>query len=139
MDAGAEVSVASTTSQSTYQTSSKFKSSHHTNLDEPDYDNRYYQAGSDSDSDIDRRSLDLASSHSSDDDYDHNDPSDLKHLSVHDFPQYWVLFLLGWPKFVKSSKSYPLDVLNLKKWFPKNPNIWKSRHAKGKLFGFLAF
>ena len=111
MDAGAEVSVASTTSQSTYQTSSKFKSSHHTNLDEPDYDNRYYQAGSDSDSDIDRRSLDLASSHSSDDDYDHNDPSDLKHLSVHDFPQYWVLFLArvapNLPK-VKSSISYPV-------------------------------
>ena len=41
LDAGAEVSVASTTSQSTYQTSSKFKSSHHTNLDEPDYQDRY--------------------------------------------------------------------------------------------------
>merc|ERR1719433_1949520 len=88
LDAGAEVSVASTTSQSTYQTSSKFKSSHHTNLDEPDYQDRYYHGGngSDSDSDIDRRSLDLASSHSSDDEY--GDHSDLKHLSVHDFPQY---------------------------------------------------
>ena len=87
LDAGAEVSVASTTSQSTYQTSSKFKSSHHTNLDEPDFQDRYYH-GSDSDSDIDRRSLDLASSHSSDDDMYDADPSDLKHLSVHDFPQY---------------------------------------------------
>ena len=43
------------------------------------------------DSDIDRRSLDLASSHTSDDDYENNhvfDPSDLKALSVNDFPQY---------------------------------------------------
>lgn len=87
LDAGAEVSVASTTSQSTYQTSSKLK--YPTNLDEPDLRQRYYQ-GSDSESDMDRRSLDLASSHSSDDDYDNNvyDPSDLKHLSVNDYPQY---------------------------------------------------
>ena len=91
LDVGAEVSVASTTSQSTYQTSSKFKSSHHTmHLDEPDIRDRYYH--SDSETDIDRRSLDLASSiNSSDEDmYDH-DPSDLKHLkhlSVNDYPQY---------------------------------------------------
>lgn len=82
LDAGAEVSVASTTSQSTYQTSSKFKSSH---LDEPDHD-RYYH-GSDSETDIDRRSLDLASSINSSDE-DMYDPSDLKHLSVNDYPQY---------------------------------------------------
>merc|ERR1712203_672023 len=65
-DAGAEVSVASTTSQSTYQTSSKFKSSH---LDEPDHLHERYYHGSDSETDIDRRSLDLASSiNSSDED-----------------------------------------------------------------------
>jgi cadherin EGF LAG seven-pass G-type receptor 1 len=89
LDAGAELSVASTTSQLTYQTSSKFKSSHHTNIDEPDLHGRYFN-GSDSDSDMDRRSLDLASSHSSDEDYDNNvyDPSDLKTLSVNDYPQY---------------------------------------------------
>ena len=85
LDAGAEVSVASTTSQSTYQTSSKFKSSH---LDEPDHlhHERYYH-GSDSETDIDRRSLDLASSINSSDE-DMYDPSDLKHLSVNDYPQY---------------------------------------------------
>merc|ERR1712099_69955 len=86
LDAGAEVSVASTTSQSTYQTSSKFKSSHHTmHLDEPDIRDRYYH--SDSETDIDRRSLDLASSINSSDE-DMYDPSDLKHLSVNDYPQY---------------------------------------------------
>jgi cadherin EGF LAG seven-pass G-type receptor 1 len=86
LDAGAEVSVASTTSQSTYQTSSKFKSSH---LDEPDHliHDRYYQGNSDSETDIDRRSLDLASSINSSDE-DMYDPSDLKHLSVNDYPQY---------------------------------------------------
>ena len=85
LDAGAEVSVASTTSQSTYQTSSKFKSSH---LDEPDHlhHERFYQ-NSDSETDIDRRSLDLASSINSSDE-DMYDPSDLKHLSVNDYPQY---------------------------------------------------
>merc|ERR1712088_1093441 len=85
LDAGAEVSVASTTSQSTYQTSSKFKSSH---LDEPDHlhHERYYH-GSDSETDVDRRSLDLASSINSSDE-DMYDPSDLKHLSVNDYPQY---------------------------------------------------
>ena len=87
LDVGAEVSVASTTSQSTYQTSSKFKSSHHTttHLDEPDIRDRYYH--SDSETDIDRRSLDLASSINSSDE-DVYDPSDLKHLSVNDYPQY---------------------------------------------------
>merc|ERR1712029_989519 len=85
-DVGAEVSVASTTSQSTYQTSSKFKSSHHTmHLDEPDIRDRYYH--SDSETDIDRRSLDLASSINSSDE-DMYDPSYLKHLSVNDYPQY---------------------------------------------------
>jgi hypothetical protein len=118
----AEVSLASTTSQSTYPQSSKFRGSsgvvgHHTsNLDEPDvkyhsshhlppgshhphhhrahggghHDSHYITNGSDSDSDMDRRSLDLASSHTSDDDYENNvfDPSDLKALSVNDFPQF---------------------------------------------------
>merc|ERR1712079_904719 len=74
LDAGAEVSVASTTSQSTYQTSSKFKSSH---MDEPDHLHERYYHGSD------RRSLDLASSINSSDE-DMYDPSDLKHLSVTD-------------------------------------------------------
>ena len=62
----------------------------HSTLDEPDLKHRY--GGSDSEeSDIDRRSLDLASSHTSDDDYENNhvfDPSDLKALSVNDFPQH---------------------------------------------------
>ena len=119
----AEVSLASTTSQSTYPQSSKFRGSsgivgghHGSNLDEPDikyhsshhissgshhphhhqrshhghHDQHYMTNGSDSDSDMDRRSLDLASSHTSDDDYENNvfDPSDLKALSVNDFPQF---------------------------------------------------
>ena len=121
----AEVSLASTTSQSTYPQSSKFRGSsgvvgghHPSNLDEPDikyhsshhissgshhphhhqhrshhgghHDQHYMTNGSDSDSDMDRRSLDLASSHTSDDDYENNvfDPSDLKALSVNDFPQF---------------------------------------------------
>ena len=70
--------------QSTYQTSSKFKSSH---LDEPDHLHERYYHGSDSETDIDRRSLDLASSINSSDE-DMYDPSDLKHLSVNDYPQY---------------------------------------------------
>ena len=106
----AEVSLASTTSQSTYP---KYRSSNlHTipsshqyggggggGLDEPDqlkvHNSRFNVATAASedseDSDIDRRSLDLASSHTSDDDYENNhvfDPSDLKALSVNDFPQY---------------------------------------------------
>lgn len=101
----AEVSLASTTSQSTYP---KYRSQAvHTipahqygggggGLDEPDqlkvHGSRFTAASEDSeDSDIDRRSLDLASSHTSDDDYENNhvfDPSDLKALSVNDFPQY---------------------------------------------------
>lgn len=58
-------------------------------LDEPDIRDRYYH--SDSETDIDRRSLDLASSINSSDE-DMYDPSDLKHLSVNDYPQYWKMY-----------------------------------------------
>jgi cadherin EGF LAG seven-pass G-type receptor 1 len=87
----AEVSVASTTSQSTYQTSSKIKASHFDDLDVTRSYNLQHSQNSESDSDMDRRSLDLASSHTSDDEYDTNnmyEPSDLKALSVNDYPQY---------------------------------------------------
>ena len=102
----AEVSLASTTSQSTYPQSAKFRHGggvhgvygggvgpHHTNagLDEPDQLKHRGGYSDSEDSDIDRRSLDLASSHTSDDEYENNhvfDPSDLKALSVNDFPQY---------------------------------------------------
>ncbi len=87
----AEVSVASTTSQSTYQTSSKMKMSNFDDLDVTRSYNMQHSQNSESDSDMDRRSLDLASSHTSDDEYDTNnvyEPSDLKALSVNDYPQY---------------------------------------------------
>ena len=87
----AEVSVASTTSQSTYQTSSKIKASTFDDLDVTRSYNLQQSQNSESDSDMDRRSLDLASSHTSDDEYDTNnmyEPSDLKALSVNDYPQY---------------------------------------------------
>ncbi len=87
----AEVSVASTTSQSTYQTSSKLKASNFDDLDVTRSYNMQHSQNSESDSDMDRRSLDLASSHTSDDEYDTNnvyEPSDLKALSVNDYPQY---------------------------------------------------
>ena len=57
-------------------------------MDEPDHLHERYYHGSDSETDIDRRSLDLASSINSSDE-DMYDPSDLKHLSVNDYPQYW--------------------------------------------------
>ena len=78
-------------------------------LDEPDIRDRYYH--SDSETDIDRRSLDLASSINSSDE-DMYDPSDLKHLSVNDYPQYWTLFtylplkLVSMKKFLVLSDAY---------------------------------
>ena len=40
---------------------------------------------------------------------------------------------LGVPKKpkVENSKSYPPEILDMVKWFPKSPKIWKSKHAKG--------
>ena len=104
------------TQSSKFRVSSGMVGHHTSNLDEPDvkyhhstgshhqqhhmhrthhhhgghHDSHYITNGSDSDSDMDRRSLDLASSHTSDDDYENNvfDPSDLKTLSVNDFPQF---------------------------------------------------
>jgi hypothetical protein len=62
------------------------------NFDDPDGTRSYnlHSQNSESDSDIDRRSLDLASSHTSDDEYDTNlyEQNDLKALSVNDYPQY---------------------------------------------------
>ena len=87
----AEVSIASTTSQSTYQTSTKLKMSNFDDLDVTRSYNMQHSQNSESDSDMDRRSLDLASSHTSDDEYDTNnvyEQSDLKALSVNDYPQY---------------------------------------------------
>ena len=72
-------------------------------LDEPDIRDRYYH--SDSETDIDRRSLDLASSINSSDE-DMYDPSDLKHLSVNDYPQYWTLFTY-----------LPLKLVSMKNFF----------------------